>query len=91
LCNHMMKMKLMMIIILYPFPSNGAPMEWNWQGKPEVIGEKPAPVRLYPPQIPHGLIRDGTLSSAVGGRWLTAWAMARPKWGLVEGSDCDLM
>jgi hypothetical protein len=27
LCNHMMKMKLMMIIILYPFPSNGAPME----------------------------------------------------------------
>jgi hypothetical protein len=35
-------------------------------------------VPLCPPQIPHGLIRDRTRASAVGGRRLTAWAMARP-------------
>jgi hypothetical protein len=22
-----------------PFPSNGAPLEWNWQGKTEVLGD----------------------------------------------------
>jgi hypothetical protein len=37
-------------------PSNGAPVEWNWQGKTEVLGEKPVPVPLCPPQIPHGLV-----------------------------------
>jgi hypothetical protein len=31
LCNPMMKMKMM--IIFCPFPSNGAPVELNWQGK----------------------------------------------------------
>jgi hypothetical protein len=51
LCNPMMKMT----ITFCPFPSNGAPMEWNWQGKAEVLGEKPLPVPLCPPQIPHGL------------------------------------
>jgi hypothetical protein len=61
-----------------PFPSNGAPVEWNWQGKTEVLGEKPVSVPLCPPQIPHGLTRDRTRASAVGGRRLTAWAMARP-------------
>jgi hypothetical protein len=39
LCNPMRKRK--MIIICCPFPSNGAPVEWNWQGKTEVLGEKP--------------------------------------------------
>jgi hypothetical protein len=34
-------------------PSNGAPVEWNWQGKTEVPGAKPGPVPLCPPQIPH--------------------------------------
>jgi hypothetical protein len=76
LCNPMMKMT-MMIIIFYPFPSNGARVKWNWQGKTEVLGEKPVPVPLCPPQIPHGLTRDRTRASAVGGRRLTAWAMAR--------------
>jgi hypothetical protein len=33
---------------------NGAPVEWHWQGKPDVLGEKPVPVPLCPPQIPHG-------------------------------------
>jgi hypothetical protein len=76
LCNPMMKMQMM--IIFCPFPSNGAPVEWNWQGKTEELGEKPIPVPLCPPQIPHGLNRDRTRASAVGGRRLTAWAMARP-------------
>jgi hypothetical protein len=44
-----------MIIIFCPFPSNGAPVEWYWQGKTEVLGEKPVPVPLYTPQIPHRL------------------------------------
>jgi hypothetical protein len=81
LCNPVMKMT-MMIIIFCPFPSNGAPMEWNWQGKTEVLGEKPVPVPLCPPQIPHRLARDLTRAFAVGGRRLTAWAMARPLKGL---------
>jgi hypothetical protein len=58
----------------FPFPSNGAPVEWNWQGKTEESGENPVPVPLCLPQIPHGPIR----ASAVEGRRLTAWAMARP-------------
>jgi hypothetical protein len=76
LCNPVMKM--MMIVIFCPFPSNGAPAEWNWQGKTEVLGEKPVTVPLCPPQIPHGLSRDRTRASAMWGRLLTAWAMTRP-------------
>jgi hypothetical protein len=30
-------------------------MEWNWQGKTEVLEEKLVPVPLCPTQIPHGL------------------------------------
>jgi hypothetical protein len=66
------------IIIFCPFPSNGAPVKWNCEGKTEELGEKPVPVPLCPPQIPHGLTRDRTRASAVGGWRLTAWAMARP-------------
>ena len=60
------------------FPSNGAPVELNLQGKTEVLGEKPVSMPLCPPQIPHGLTRDRGRASAVTGRRLTAWAMARP-------------
>jgi hypothetical protein len=77
LCNPVMKMT-MFTIIFCPFASNGAPVEWNWQGKTEVLGEKPVPVPLCAPQIPRGLTQDRTRASAVGGRRLTAWAMARP-------------
>jgi hypothetical protein len=66
------------LLVFSIFPSNGAPVEWNWQGKTEVLGEKPVPVPLCPPLIPHRLTRDWTRASAVGGRQLTAWAMARP-------------
>jgi hypothetical protein len=60
LCNPVMK-----IISLFVFSCNGAPVEWNWQGKTEVLGEKPVPVPRCPPQIPHGLTRDGTLTSSL--------------------------
>jgi hypothetical protein len=55
-----------------PFPSNEAPVERNWQGKTEILGEKPVPVPFCPPQIPHGLTWDRIRASAVGGRRLTA-------------------
>jgi hypothetical protein len=42
------------------------------KGKTEELGEKPVSVPLCPPQILHGLTRDRTLASAVGGRLLTA-------------------
>jgi hypothetical protein len=42
-------------------------VEWNWQGKPEVLREKPVPVPLCPTQIPHGQTRDRTRASAVRG------------------------
>jgi hypothetical protein len=41
------------------FPRNGAPVEWNSQGKTEVFGEKPVPVPCCPPQIPHGPTLSG--------------------------------
>jgi hypothetical protein len=74
LCNPVMKMSNFFPV----FPCNGAPVEWNWQGKIEVLGEKPVPVSLFPPQIPHGQTRDRTRASAVRDRRLTAWAMTRP-------------
>ena len=37
------------------FPCNGAPVEWNWQRKSEVLGEIPVPLPLCPPQIPRGV------------------------------------
>jgi hypothetical protein len=75
LCNPVMKM---MFFLLSHF--NGAPVEWNWQGKTEVLGEKPVPVPLYPPQIPNGPNRDRNRASAVRGLRLTSWATARPIW-----------
>jgi hypothetical protein len=66
LCNPVMKMMSVLV-----FPSNEALVEWNWQGKTEVLGEKPVPLPLCPP---HGLTRDRTWTSAVRDRRLTAWA-----------------
>jgi hypothetical protein len=65
-------------LVPFIFPCNWAPVEWNWQGKTEVLEEKPVPVPLCPPQIPHRLTQDRTQPSAVRGWRLTAWAMARP-------------
>jgi hypothetical protein len=69
-------MKMMKFFLHFHF--NGAPVELNWQGKTEVLGEKPVPVPLRPPQIPHGPTRDRARASAVRGWRLTAWALARP-------------
>ena len=45
----------------------GALVEWYWQGKTEVLGEKPVPRPLYPPQISHGLTKPGpSWQEAVG-------------------------
>jgi hypothetical protein len=52
LCNPVMKMERKMIFFISP--SNGTPVEWNWQGKTEVLGEKPVAVPLCPPEILHG-------------------------------------
>jgi hypothetical protein len=60
------------IIFFFIFPCNEALVEWNWQGKTEVLGENPVPVPLCPPQIPHGLTWNWTRASAVRGRRLTA-------------------
>jgi hypothetical protein len=40
-------------------------------GESEKLGEKPVPVPLCPPQIPHGLTRARTRDSAVRTRRLT--------------------
>jgi hypothetical protein len=40
------------------FFRNEAPVEWNWQGKTEVLEEKPVQVPLCPPQISYGLSRE---------------------------------
>jgi hypothetical protein len=68
-----MKMKRKMNSFFFIFPSNGAPE------KTKVLGKKPVPVPLCPPQIPQEPTRDRTRASAVGGRRLTAWAMAQPQ------------
>jgi hypothetical protein len=47
-------------LVFFIFPCNGATVEWNWQGKTEVLGEKPIPVPLCQPQILHGLTRART-------------------------------
>jgi hypothetical protein len=40
----------------------------NSEGKTEEFGEKPVPVPLRPPQIPHGMARTQTRDRAVKGR-----------------------
>jgi hypothetical protein len=48
------------------------------KGATKELEDKPAPVSLCPPQIPHGLTRARNRASAVRGGLRTAWAMARP-------------
>jgi len=49
----------------------GAVVEWYWQGKMEVLGEKPVPVPLGPPKMPHELAWHWTWDLAVRGPLLT--------------------
>jgi hypothetical protein len=55
-------------------------------GKQKNSGEKPSPMPLCPPQIPHGL-KLRTHASSVRGRRLTAWAMARPFKSVDHGEE----
>jgi hypothetical protein len=57
-------------------------VEWV-TGETEVLGEKPAPVPLCPPQSPHDL----TSATVAGSQWLTTWAMAQPR----EKMACDTL
>jgi hypothetical protein len=52
----------------------------------EELREKPVPVPLCPPWIPHGLTGSWTQASIMGGHRLTAWAMA---WLYVLRADSD--
>jgi hypothetical protein len=55
-------------------------MEQRWNNtdreNPEGLEEKSVPLPLFPPQIPYGLTRKRTQSSAVRNWRLTCWAMA---------------
>jgi len=51
----------------------GALVEWYWQGKAKVLGEKPNPVSLFPQQIPRKLKWDRAQKSEVTAGRLTAW------------------
>jgi hypothetical protein len=62
-------------LILFVFSFNGALMEWKWEGKPELLEEKPVSVSLCPPQIPHGLSRDWNRASEVRDWRLTAYPL----------------
>jgi hypothetical protein len=55
---------------------SGPPVEWYWQRTTEWLRGKPVPVPLCPLQIPHGLTRTRTRTSALRGWRLTPWAMA---------------
>jgi hypothetical protein len=46
---------------------------------------KPPPMPLFQPQIPLDQTRTRTRATAVGGQWLTAWAMARPMFAFNPG------
>jgi hypothetical protein len=72
-------MKMQREMISFIFPSNGAPVEWNRQGKTEVLGGKNlSQCHFIHQKIPHGLTWGRIRASAVSGRRLTAWATARP-------------
>jgi hypothetical protein len=65
-------------VSLPSFTINGAPVEWNWQEKTDNSEKNLSQCQFVHQKISHGLTRDRTRGSAVGGRRLTAWAMARP-------------
>jgi hypothetical protein len=48
-------------------------------GETKEVVDKPVPVPLCPPQIPHGLTWFQTQVCVVRGQWLIARAMAQPK------------
>jgi hypothetical protein len=73
----------LLTLAYYAFPRWYESGERRWNDtdrrKTEELGQKPVPVPLCSPQIPHGLTRARTRASAVRGRRLTTRAMARPR------------
>jgi hypothetical protein len=60
--------------------------QWNdnWHSNTEVLGDKPVPVPICPPQIPLGRKWDWSRASAVWDRRVTAWAMGRPAFKVTQ-------
>jgi len=76
----------------------GALVEYYGQGKIKTLREKPGPVSLCPPQIPHGLVCKWTWASGVRGPGLTVRAIYlwRGKWPknafyCVDQSQCVVL
>jgi hypothetical protein len=65
-------------LVFYVFPCNGVPVEWNWQGKTEVLGGETCPSDTLSTINLTRTDPGRTRASAVRGRRLTAWATARP-------------
>jgi hypothetical protein len=61
-------------LVFFVFPCNGALVEWNWQGRTEVLWKK----KTCPSATLSTTNPTRTRASAVRGRRLTAWTMARP-------------
>jgi hypothetical protein len=65
---------------------------WVWEpwmiltGKTEELGEKPVPVPLCPPQIPHGVTQAWTWVFVVKGQRLITWAMSQPSVSSQKGT-----
>jgi hypothetical protein len=57
-----------------------ATVEWCWQDKTEELGDKPVPVRLCPPQVPHRQSLARTRTCVVRDRRLTP----EPRQGLLS-------
>jgi len=54
--NHLMTQSAVKIIWLQGYKNKyGALVEWQWKNDTKVLGEKPVPVPLCPPQTTYGL------------------------------------
>jgi hypothetical protein len=67
------------------FKINGAPVEWNRQGKSDNSQKNLSQCHFVHHKSHMDLTWDRTLASVVRGRRLTAWAMARPTYICLEG------